>query len=190
MFVRSLRTLVVTLVCFAVLAGGTAGARLWPGAVAAEASREYLIKAAFLYNFAKFTDWPADAFATPDTPLTICVLGEDPFGAALDAIDGKEIKGRTVAIRRLADATGVDACHVIFISASETPRLAAIFQTLRGRPVLTVADIPDFARTGGIINLKTNKEDRIRFDINVGSAQQARLRMSSKLLSLAEDTFN
>jgi hypothetical protein len=61
---------------------------------------------------------------------------------------------------------------------------------LRGRPVLTVADIPDFARTGGIINLKTNKEDRIRFDINVGSAQQARLRMSSKLLNLAEDTFN
>ncbi|HEX9792110.1 MAG TPA: YfiR family protein [Kiloniellales bacterium] len=190
MFVRPLRSLVATLVCLAVLSGGMAGGRVWPEAAAAEASREYLIKAAFLYNFAKFTDWPADAFATPDTPLTICVLGEDPFGAALDAIDGKEIKGRTVAIRRLSDAAGADVCHVIFISASETPRLATIFQALRGRPVLTVADIPDFARTGGIINLKTNKEDRIRFDINVGSAQQARLRMSSKLLSLAEDTFN
>lgn len=193
MIFRFLRTFFASLVCVAVLASGGFGVRAWlspPAAAAQELSREYLIKAAFLYNFAKFTEWPAAAFATADAPLTICVLGEDPFGAALDAIDGKEIKGRTVAVRRLADATDAQACQVIFISASEQTRLSRILASLRGKPVLTVADFPAFARTGGIINLKTNKDDRIRFDINIGTAQQAGLRMSSKLLSLAEDTYN
>ncbi len=190
MLFRSLKTFLAIVTCFAVLASGPVGVRPRSSAAAAELSREYLIKAAFLYNFAKFTDWPASAFATPDMPLTICVIGEDPFGAALDAIDGKEIKGRIVAVRRPTGETGADSCHVIFISASERPRLAGILGSLRDRPVLTVADMPDFARAGGIINLKTNKEDRIRFDINIGRAQQAGLRMSSKLLSLAEDTYN
>jgi hypothetical protein len=192
MIIRSLKTLIATLACILILASSSVGARLWapPPAVAAEMSREYLIKAAFLYNFAKFTEWPASAFASIDTPLTICVLGEDPFGAALDAIDGKEIKGRTVNIRRLADTTGAEACHVIFISISEQTRLAGILEALHSLPVLTVTDMPDFVRVGGIINLKTNKEDRVRFDINVGRAQQAGLRMSSKLLNLAEDTYN
>ena len=190
MFFRSLKTCLAILACLVVLASGPAGVRPWVAAAAAELSREYLIKAAFLYNFAKFTDWPTSAFATADVPLTICVLGEDPFGSALEAIDGKEIKGRIVAVRRLANEAGADSCHVIFISASEESRLAGILGSLRDRPVLTVADMPDFARAGGIINLKTNKEDRIRFDINIGRAQQAGLRMSSKLLSLAEDTYN
>lgn len=192
MIFRSLKIFIATLVCIAVLASGGPGARLLsaPLAAAAEISREYLIKAAFLYNFAKFTEWPAAAFAAADAPLTICVLGEDPFGAALDAINGKEIRGRTVATRRLSDTTAAAECHVIFISVSEQTRLAGILESLRDRPVLTVADMPEFARTGGIINLKTNNEDRIRFDINVGRAQQAGLRMSSKLLSLAEDTYN
>lgn len=188
---RSPKTLIATLACLLILASSSVGARLWaPPLAAAELSREYLIKAAFLYNFAKFTEWPAAAFATADTPLAICVLGEDSFGAALDAIDGKEIKGRTVAVQRLADTTEAEACHVIFISASEQTRLAEILESLRDLPVLTVAEMPEFARTGGIINLKTNKEDRIRFDINVGRAQQAGLRVSSKLLNLAEDTYN
>jgi len=192
MIIRSLKTLIATLACALILANSSVGARLWssPLAVAAEMSREYLIKAAFLYNFAKFTEWPAAAFASADSPLTICVLGDDPFGAALDAIDGKEIKGRTVSVRRLADTAVAEACHVIFISISEETRLTDILDILRGRPVLTVADMPEFARTGGIINLKTNEEERIRFDINIGKAQQAGLRMSSKLLSLAEATYN
>jgi hypothetical protein len=189
---RPLKTFLATLACVAVLTGGGAGPGVWPSplAAAAELSREYLIKAAFLYNFAKFTEWPETAFAHANAPLTICVVGRDPFGAALDSLNGKIIKGRTVAIFRLPDTAGAAACQVIFISESERERLATILRSLRGQPVLTVADMPDFARAGGIINLKTNPDERIRFDINVGIAQQAGLRLSSKLLSLADDTYN
>jgi len=159
-------------------------------ATAEEPPREYLIKAAFLYNFAKFTHWPDSSFSDAETPLDICVFGEDPFGGALDAIAGKTIRGRTVAVRRVASVEAGAACHLLFISDSELPRLKAILETLTGRPVLTIADMPDFARAGGIISLKTNEQDKLRFEINAGIAKRAGLRISSKLLSLAEITPN
>ncbi|MHA1153180.1 MAG: YfiR family protein [Alphaproteobacteria bacterium] len=165
----------------------------WGGvarAAAEEPSREYRIKAAFIYNFAKFTLWPADSFADAATPLDFCIYGEDPFDGALDAIAGNTIRGRKVAVRRIAAIEATAGCHLLFISDSETERLTGILAALEHRPILTVAEMPNFARAGGIINLKTTEEDRLRFEINTGTAQRAGLRFSSKLLSLAEITVN
>jgi hypothetical protein len=147
--------------------------------------REYVIKAAFLYNFAKFTTWPRAALSDPGAPLNVCVLGEDPFGLALESIEGKMVKERKLLTRHLAGAKGVDRCHLLFISASETERLDWILKSLNHAPVLTISDMPGFAQAGGVIGLKTI-EDKIRFEINMAAAERAGLRLSSKLLSLAE----
>lgn len=146
--------------------------------------RESLVKVAFLYNFARFTDWPATAFQAPVTPIRFCVLGDDPFGAPLDAIAAKRIRGRSIAVRRLASTRDAARCHVLFVSRSEIPRLAEILASLRGLPILTVADVADFARSGGIINLKT-VNGKIRFEVNLDAARLAGLRFSSRFLNLA-----
>ena len=154
-----------------------------PSPTAAPAPREYLIKAVFLYNFAKFTTWPAESFPDPQAPLYLCILGEDAFGAAMESIEGKSIKGRPLAVIRIAQVSDAVRCHILFISTSEEERLRAILDDLRERPILTISDMPNFAQAGGTINLKT-VEDRIRFDINVDAANAADLRLSSKLLRL------
>ena len=154
-----------------------------PSPAATAASREYLLKAAFLYNFAKFTTWPAEAVPGPQTPLRVCILGEDYFGAAMESIEGKSIKERPVAVIRIAQVSDAERCHILFVSTSEEERLRAILDDLRERPILTISDIPNFAQAGGTINLKT-VEDRIRFDINVDAANAADLKISSKLLRL------
>ncbi len=189
---RAQRLLFAIAICLALLALGPPGARLGalPPAAAAETSHEYPIKAAFLYNFTKFTEWPAGSFLDSTAPLDVCVFGEDPFGGALESIAGKTIRGRRIAVHRVTSSEAAAACHLLFISASEATRLAGILESLRGRPVLTIAEMPGFARSGGIINLKTNPDDRIRFEINVGIAKRAGLRLSSKLLDLAEITPN
>ena len=153
-----------------------------------EPAREYRIKAAFIYNFAKFTRWPAGSFADGEAPLDFCIYGKDPFGGALDAIAGKTIRGRKVTVRRIAEIEASAGCHLLFISDSEAERLTGILAAVGDRPVLTVADMPDFARAGGIINLKTTEEDSLRFEINTGTARRAGLKLSSKLLNLAEIT--
>ena len=145
--------------------------------------REYLIKAAFLYNFARFTQWPDSAFAADG--LRICVLGDDPFGAALDSIAGKTIRGREVRVERVTDDAAAQRCQVLFVSASEGGRLAEVIGAIEGLPILTIADMPDFATSGGIINLKT-VENKIRFEINITAAERAGLRFSSKVLKLAD----
>ena len=198
MTARAQRLLFAIAICLGLPALGPPGAWLGalPPAAAAETetetetSREYLIKAAFLYNFAKFTEWPAGSFPDSAAPLDVCVFGEDPFGGALESIAGKTIRGRRVAVHRVASIEAGAACHLLFISASEATRLAGILESLRGRPVLTIAEMPGFARSGGIINLKTNPDDRIRFEINAGIAKRVGLRLSSKLLNLAEITPN
>jgi hypothetical protein len=159
-------------------------------AAAEEPAREYRIKAAFIYNFAKFTRWPASSFADGEAPLAFCIYGDDPFGGALDMVAGKTIRGRKVAVRRIAEIAAGDGCHLLFISDSEAERLTAILAALDDRPVLTVADMPNFARAGGIINLKTTRENKLRFEINTGTARRAGLKISSKLLNLAEITAN
>ena len=148
-------------------------------------SREYLIKAAILYNFAKFTRWPAESFASVDAPLQICVFGIDPFGDALATIDGKRVGSHSLRTRLITDTTMIDGCHLLFVSASENERLTEVLAATDGTAVLTVADIPDFSRAGGIITLNI-VEDRTRFDVNRLAADRAGLKLSAKLLRLAD----
>ncbi|MFQ5774751.1 MAG: YfiR family protein [Kiloniellaceae bacterium] len=187
---RLLGTLAAALLLPLLIVAGGARTEAVAVASAAEPTREYLIKAAFLYNFAKFTEWPKGAFAGASTSLQVCVLGEDPFGPALESIAGKPINGRIVVVRRVGSIGAARPCHMVFVSASEEARLTSILETLGARPILTVADMPNFARAGGIINLKTNDEDKLRFEINVRTARRAGLKLSSKLLNLAELTPN
>ncbi len=149
----------------------------------ASASREYRIKAAFLYNFAKFTVWPAAAFADAKAPLRLCVLGEDPFHGALAALEGRTVKNRPIVASRPASADSLGQCHLLFVSASEHGRLATILESLRGMPVLAVGDTPGFARSGGTIRLEI-VSNKVRFEINVGAAQNAKLKIDSRLLRL------
>ena len=146
---------------------------------------EYLVKAAFLYNFARFTEWPSGTYADPSAPLMVCVLGKDPFGRMLDSLAGKRINGRPVAVSRLVGVEKAWQCQVLFIGESQERQRAGIVGRLAGRPVLTVCNAPKCARFGGMISLKVVSE-KIRFVIDVDSAKSAGLKFSSKLLALAE----
>lgn len=157
--------------------------------LAVEAVREHDVKAAFLYNFASFIEWPMDAFPTPDSPLVIGVVGQDPFGPVLDElVAGERVKGRPLEVRRFANAErdGYEACHILFVSTSEARSWRAIAQRISSRPVLTVADIAGFTEDGGAIGFTTI--GRVRFSINTTALERARLGASSKLLRLARVT--
>lgn len=156
--------------------------------VAATPNREYLLKAATLYNVAKFTRWPADAFDSADAPLQLCVLGTDPFGDALATVDGKRVGNRNLRTRLITDTVHVAGCHLLFVSASEHERLGDVLASTEGAAILTVADIPDFSRAGGIITLNV-VDDRTRFDVNQQAADRAGLTLSAKLLRLAESVM-
>lgn len=182
---KLLKTLVVIGICTAFGMIGGAAAQDDSPATSEDLEREYLIKAAFLYNFAKFTQWPEEAFSGPQAPLRICVLGADPFGAALDSIVGKSVQNREVVTARLATGSDAGGCHLLFVAESEQDRLSGILEGLVVRPILTISDMKDFAKSGGMINLKV-AENRIKFSINLGVARDAALNFSSRLLNLAE----
>ncbi len=174
---------------FALAVSALIGAAIAPAvqagsdAAKASASRESRIKAAFLYNFAKFTVWPVKAFADAKAPFRLCVLGEDPFHGALDALEGRTVKNRPIVISRPASAESREQCHLLFVSASVHGRVGTILESLRGMPVLAVGDTPRFARSGGIIRHET-VENMVRFEINVEAAQHAKLKIDSRLLRL------
>jgi hypothetical protein len=148
--------------------------------------QEYRVKAAFLYNFAKFVEWPSDAFRTPQDPIVVCVLGRNPIGdAAEEVIHGKSIEGRALAFRQVAGAEETGRCQILFISASEDKRFRSLSGNLKPAGILTVGEAQGFALTGGVINFKL-EGGHVRFEINVEAAERAQLHISSKLLSLAE----
>jgi hypothetical protein len=152
----------------------------------AQAAEEYRLKAAFLFNFAKFVEWPPLAFKTTGDPITICVAGKDPFGGALDqAVNGKTVQGRAFLVRQLADLQQIGTCQIVFVSSSERKRLASIFHEIKNSGVLTVGECDNFTAEGGIVNFRI-AEGSVRIQINVDAAAQQELRISSKLLSLAE----
>ncbi len=152
-------------------------------------SREYQIKAAILFNFVKFVEWPAEAFADNRSTLILGVLGEDPFGPALESVDGKTVQGRTMVVRRFATLEDLELCQVLFVSSSERDRLQAIFEALESWNVLTVGEMDRFAELGGIIGLEVRRNS-IRFDINTRAGQQAGLSIRSELLNLAQVVEN
>jgi hypothetical protein len=144
------------------------------------------VKAAFLFNFSQFVDWPAAAFADDRSPLVIGVLGSDPFGATLDEIVRDEtVNGRPLTVRRYQSPDQLDSCHILFIDRSQDSRLDAIVAALKGQSVLTVGDFEGFARRGGMIRFVT-VGNKIRLRINLGAAQEAKLTISSKLLRPAQ----
>ena len=150
------------------------------------ASHEFEIKAVFLYNFVRFVDWPLRVFPEPQTPMIIGVLGEDPFGAALDeAVHGETVNGRPLVVRRFRRVEDVDHCHVLFISRSESARLGSILARLKDQGILTVSDADDFTRHGGMIRFVT-ESNKVRLRINVEASRAAGLMISSKLLRPAE----
>jgi hypothetical protein len=152
----------------------------------AAAPTEYQVKAVFLFNFSQFVDWPPAAFASPRAPITICVLGHDPFGAALDAIvEGEIVNGRPLEVQRYRGVAEVGSCHILFIDRSEQSRLAEILASLAGRSILTVSDMDNFARRGGMIRFMT-VGNKIRLRVNIEVAQAGGLAISSKLLRPAE----
>jgi len=156
----------------------------------AQSPNEYQVKAAFLFNFIKFVEWPADAFADDNAPLVIGVIGNDPFGSTLDnTVGGKSINGRPLAVRRFSRGQDFKVCHILFVSSSEKNHLAEIIQSLRGTSVLTVGEVAQFNQRGGIINFVL-ESSKVRFEINAGAAEQSRLKISSKLLVLAKNVRN
>jgi hypothetical protein len=147
---------------------------------------EYRIKAAFLYNFAKFIEWPVQAFKSPSDPIVIGVLGKNPFGDALaDAVSGKTLGGRAFQVREVTDAQQAAACQIVFVSSSERKRLGPLFSRIGNASVLTVGETDNFASEGGIINFKIDA-GIVRLQINVEAARKQQLRISAKLLNLAE----
>ena len=147
--------------------------------------QEYPLKAAFLFNFVKFVEWPASAFTGERTPMTICVFGNDPFGGALDeVVQGERVGERGLAVQHPDGLDDLEACHVLFVSSSEKGRLGEVLAEVQGAPVLTVGDTDGFLRAGGVINFVL-EGSKVRFLINQEAAERSGLRISSKLMRLA-----
>jgi hypothetical protein len=154
--------------------------------IQAQSADEYQVKAACLYYFAKFVEWSPEAFSNGSAVFVVGVLGDDPFGSALEqGLNGKSINGRHLTIKRLKWGQNLRDCHLLFICASEKKSLAQKLESLKGIGVVTISDLQNFCQQGGMIGFIL-EDSKVRFVINTDVAEQARLRISSKLLSLAK----
>lgn len=166
----------------AVVAAAIVATPLGAASQGPERATDVVLKAAFLYNFAKFAEWPA--LGTGQT-ITVCIVGDDGLAAAFDkAAQGKPIGGHAVAMTQPIDTSTWKACHVLFIGDTEARRFADELSVIRTAPVLTVSDAPGFARRSGLVELYV-EDGRMRFAINVDALERSRLQLSSRLLSLA-----
>lgn len=147
--------------------------------------REYEIKAAYLYNFINYIDWPTEALPATGGTITIGILGENPFGAALNPLNGKQVKGRTLAVKQVGSVKDLELCQIVFVCNSEKTRVSEILGQLKDSRILTVADIDGFAAQGGIINF-ISERNKVRFEINPEAARRLGLTISSELLKLAK----
>lgn len=151
---------------------------------------EYQVKAAFLYNFAKFVEWPTEAFSQPSAPFHLCVFGDDPFEGELERIvREKTIGGRPLRVLQPKRADRARGCHILFVASSDRKKVRSLLEALSGSTTLTVGDTSEFTRLGGMINFLV-EGGRVRFEINPEAAQENRLRISAKLLSLARIARN
>ena len=147
---------------------------------------EYELKGAFLLNFARFIEWPPEAFPSDKTAFSICVFGADPFGAALDEIArGKTINSRELIIRRLIKPAEVRTCQLVFVGDADSKRLPELLEVLKGTSALVVGEIDGFAQRGGGMQFFL-ENGKVRFLVNVDAVQRAGLKVSSKLLALAQ----
>ena len=149
---------------------------------------EYQVKSVFIYNFAKFVDWPQEAFRDDASPVSVCILGEDPFGGEMDLLLNKRARGRGFDIQRLEKFTNNDdlkSCHVLFVSKSEAGLVQKVIKSVQGTGVLTVSDVDGFVESGGIIEFRM-RENKVRLAISLLASEQAGIKISAKLLKLAE----
>ncbi len=147
---------------------------------------EYQVKAAFIYNFTGFIQWPDTAFESPTAPFVIGIYGEDPFGKYIDElVAGEHVHGHPVIVNRIESAEDFGRCHLVFINARRKDTLRDLLLPTRSRPILTVSDHAEFAESGGMIRLYT-EQNHIRLLVNVKAINAAHLRVSAKLLSVAE----
>jgi hypothetical protein len=166
-------------------------AATWCGiALAASPAAEYHVKAAYLFNFGQFVEWPPQAYDSPAAPFVIGVVGEDPFGKILDdVVAGESLGGHPLTVKRFRSPKDISACNILFIGRSEASRLDETLKALEGRHVLTVTDIAG-AEQRGVIIVLVNENNRIRMRINVAAAKASDLVISSKLLRPAEVVGN
>lgn len=156
-----------------------------PATAQAATSLEYDVKAAFLYNFTKFVEWPASAFEERGS-LRLCVFGDDPFGKSLQSVvEGEQVQGRPITLLRIDSLGDPRLCHILFLGRTETERLPAVLAAVRGAPVLTVGEAPGLLEKGVGVNFFL-EEGKVRFEINQAAVEGAGLKMSSKLLRLAK----
>lgn len=159
---------------------------LLASAPALPAAGEYQVKAVFLFNFARFVDWPAVTFVSASAPFTLCVYGDDPFGPDLDAVvNGESIGGRAIVVRRLRELRDVAQCQIVFIARSADRELESVVAAVDRRATLTVSDLEGAARRGAMVRMLT-VNGKIRLRINVEAVRAAHLSMSSNLLRAAE----
>lgn len=163
-------------VCLLVLLGG-AGAK-------AETVQEYDLKAAFIYNFSTYTEWPDEVGST----LVFCTYDYDPFGAGFDGLQGKSVGDRHIAIQRPRNSSSLGACHLIFFTDATMGALPGLLKGLRGKPVLTIADSDGAARLGVVLNMALSG-NRVTFEANQGAALRSGLKLSSRLLRLATEVL-
>ena len=151
-----------------------------------QAAEEHEVKAAFLYNFTKFVEWPQGAFPDDGAPVGVGVFGPDPFGPTLDEIvAGKRVGNRPLVIKRLDSSDGLAACHMLFVSSAKAAEFVRLLPSLAHRPILTVGETDGFCETGGVVEF-VMRQRKVRFRINVTAAERAGLKISSRLLDLAE----
>jgi len=149
---------------------------------------EYDVKAVYLFNFAKFTQWPSAAASLDSFP--ICIMGENPFRGTLQSlVAGEQLNGQKVLVRHVSTVHEAEQCRVLFIGASESYRYKLVIGSLASTPVLTVSDVPDFSADGGMIQLLL-QGDRVKFEVNLAAAQKAHLSLSSQLLKVATRVLN
>ncbi len=156
-------------------------------AAADHADREYRIKAALMYNFAKYVAWPAGMPGGDTGSIKLCIKGEDPFGAAFDPIREKKVRGRSLEIALCGEGEpdpGAEPPHMLFVAGSEKETVEALLDLCRGYPILTVSDMEGFAEKGGMIEM-VRKNNSIKFKVNLGAVEEAGISISSRLLKLA-----
>lgn len=153
---------------------------------AAPAASEYDVKAAFLFQFSRFVEWPPESFASANAPLTICIMGRNPFGSTLHEISqGESVQAHALEVRVHEELEDLDGCHIVFVNHSAGPPASQVLAYLAGKRVLTVGDGADFTQLGGVIGF-VNVDGKVRLQVNRNSAETAQLRISAKLLRVAE----
>jgi hypothetical protein len=147
---------------------------------------EFQVKAVFLCNFAKFVEWPPQTFKTPDDPIAVCVLGRNPFGKMLEAAASRsEAQGRKFQVREVSEVPSGSNCQILFVVTTDRKQIRSLVESIKDTGILTVGQAQGFTSDGGVINFKL-VDNQVRFDINPDAAKRENLRISSRLLNLAE----